>query len=85
MSFDEGKCDAAGCRKAEGFDGKGRETVHPQGKRLPEAVVADPDRALPLLHLHIHYVLSGTKHEAGEIGIGILVLDHLILDKAFHN
>ena len=47
--------------------------------------MADPDRALPLLHFHIYHVLRGTEHEAREIGIGVLVLDDLILDKAFHD
>ena len=34
------------------------------GKRFPEAVVPDTDGAFPLLHFHIHHVLSGAEHEA---------------------
>ena len=47
--------------------------------------MADADGAHALLHVYIDDAACGAEHETGEIGIGIGVFDHFVLDELFHH
>ena len=81
----EGTDNAAAGSKAQRLDGKGGKTVHPEREGFAETVVAHAYGAFPLFHLHVHYIFGRAQHETGQIGIGVLVLDHFVLDEALHD